>query len=102
MSSETSTVKPIAAMTFGRAIFRFILIRPLAKNKTAREGTIPWFLNLTLEELKAFHEEHYTLSNCLFFFYGDIPLGKYPEYLENNLFSTYKLKGVTKIAPIPM
>ncbi|KAM9975418.1 hypothetical protein ACTFIW_013300 [Dictyostelium discoideum] len=31
---------------------------------------------------KIFTKDHYTLSNCLFFFYGDIPLEKHLDYLE--------------------
>ncbi len=37
---------------------------------------------LTHEELLGFHKKHYYPGNCLFFFYGDIPLEKHLAFLE--------------------
>ncbi|NGX55747.1 MAG: hypothetical protein KR126chlam2_01389, partial [Chlamydiae bacterium] len=52
---------------------------------------------LTYEELKAFHSKYYHPSRCLFFFYGNFPLKKHLEFLEENAF-----KGVEKVAPLPL
>ena len=41
--------------------------------------------SLTLEELKAFHQAYYHPSRCLFFFYGDMPLGNHLDALEKNI-----------------
>lgn len=39
-------------------------------------------LTLTLDELKAFHASYYHPSRCLFFFYGNLPLEKHLDFIE--------------------
>jgi presequence protease len=51
---------------------------------------------LTWEGLKAFHREHYAPSRCLFYFYGNLPLEKHLEYLEERL-----LGAAPKLEPLP-
>lgn len=52
--------------------------------------------NLSYEELIAFHDTFYHPGNCLFFFYGNIPLQKHLDYLEEKV-----LKNVSKPPAIP-
>lgn len=53
-------------------------------------------VTLTYEELKAFHAEFYHPSRCLFYFYGNLPIEKHLDFLEEHAF-----KNVTKLPPIP-
>ncbi len=53
--------------------------------------------NLTYEDLKHFHERFYHPSRCLFFFYGNIPLEKNLQFIEEQT-----LKGVKKLPPLPL
>lgn len=53
---------------------------------------------LTHEDLLTFHRAHYHPSNCIFFFYGDIPLSKHLDFLSENMPTTYDDKGA--LAPI--
>lgn len=67
-----------------------------AHNSGGNPKEIP---NLTLEELKEFHQTYYHPSRCLFFFYGNIPLSKHLDYLQD-----HALKGVQKapqLSPLP-
>lgn len=41
---------------------------------------------LSHEELRAFHKQFYHPSNCLFFFYGNLPLEQHLACLENRVF----------------
>jgi len=41
---------------------------------------------LTYKEFLNFYEKHYHPSSCLFYFYGNLPLEKHLEFLENQLF----------------
>ncbi|NGX53509.1 MAG: hypothetical protein K1000chlam4_00221 [Chlamydiae bacterium] len=52
---------------------------------------------LTYEELKAFHSKYYHPSRCLFFFYGNFPLEKHLDFLEEHAF-----KGIKQVAPLPL
>lgn len=54
-------------------------------------------LSLTYEELKGFHEKFYHPSRCLYFFYGNLPLEKHLDFLEE-----HALKGVEKLPPLPL
>ena len=64
-----------------------------AHNSGGNPRDIP---SLTHEELLKFHRTFYHPSRCLFFFYGDIPLTKHLDFLEEKA-----LSGVKKIAPLP-
>lgn len=52
--------------------------------------------SLTHEELLNFHHTFYHPSRCIFFFYGDIPLVKHLDFLEEKA-----LAGVKKMTPLP-
>lgn len=52
--------------------------------------------HLSYEEFLNFHKKFYHPSQCLFFFYGNLPLEKHLEFIE-----THALKGVIKAPPIP-
>jgi presequence protease len=54
-------------------------------------------LNLTYEELKAFHAKFYHPSQCLFYFYGNLPIEKHLDFLQK-----YAFQGVEKQKPIPV
>lgn len=51
---------------------------------------------LTHEELKHFHQTFYHPSRCLFFFYGNMPLGDHLDFIVKNI-----LKDVKKVEPLP-
>ncbi len=51
---------------------------------------------LTYEELRAFHDQYYHPSRCLFFFYGNLPLKKHLDFLSEK-----ELKSVVKKPPLP-
>lgn len=53
-------------------------------------------LDLTLEELKEFHEAFYHPSRCLFFFYGNLPLVKHLDFL-----SAHVLDNTSKMPQLP-
>lgn len=52
--------------------------------------------SLTYEELIHFHETYYHPSQCLFFFYGNLPLKKHLDVIEENI-----LKHAPKAKPLP-
>jgi Zn-dependent M16 (insulinase) family peptidase len=52
--------------------------------------------SLTYEELIEFHETYYHPSRCLFFFYGNLPLKKHLDFIEEKT-----LKHVAKQPPLP-
>ncbi len=52
--------------------------------------------SLTYEELIHFHETYYHPSKCLFFFYGNLPLKKHLDVIEENI-----LKSAQKNPPLP-
>ncbi len=66
---------------------------PYAHNTGGDPKEIP---NLTYEELKEFHRTFYHPSRCLFFFYGNLPLEKHLDCIENNV-----LANAAKTAPLP-
>ena len=55
--------------------------------------------NLTLEELKAFHEQFYHPSRCLYFFYGNFPLKEHLDFLKEAILD--KTNAVEPLEPIP-
>ncbi|MBP7073997.1 MAG: insulinase family protein [Rhabdochlamydiaceae bacterium] len=59
-------------------------------------GDPAYIPSLTYEELIHFHETYYHPSRCLFFFYGNFPLKKHLEVLEENI-----LKNTQKASPLP-
>ncbi len=66
---------------------------PYAYNSGGDPKEIP---HLTYPELIAFHETFYHPSRCLFFFYGDLPLKKHLDFIEEKA-----LKNVPKVIPLP-
>jgi Zn-dependent M16 (insulinase) family peptidase len=66
---------------------------PYAYNSGGDPEVIP---TLTYEELRAFHENYYHPSRCLFFFYGNFPLRKHLDFIAE-----HALKGVVKQPPLP-
>lgn len=52
--------------------------------------------SLTYEELLNFHKTYYHPSRCLFFFYGNLPLKKHLDVIEENI-----LKSAPKAPPLP-
>ena len=77
-----------------RAVFKHLFSDlPYAHNTGGDPQNIP---NLTHEELIDFHRNFYHPSRCLFFFYGNIPLAKHLDFIEEKA-----LSGVSKLAPIP-
>lgn len=67
---------------------------PYAYNSGGDPEEIP---NLTYAELINFHETYYHPSRCLFFFYGNIPLFKHLDFLEEKA-----LKNVPREPVIPL
>ncbi len=51
---------------------------------------------LTYDELTSFHQTYYHPSRCLFFFYGNLPLKRHLDYLEE-----HALKNVRPLPPVP-
>lgn len=51
---------------------------------------------LSYEDLLLFYKTYYHPSRCLFFFYGDLPLKKHLDYIEEKT-----LKGVLPLSPLP-
>lgn len=51
---------------------------------------------LTYQELIEFHETFYHPSRCLFFFYGNLPLKKHLDFLQERV-----LKAVRPLPPLP-
>ncbi len=68
---------------------------PYAFNSGGDPKEIP---DLTYDGLKAFHEEYYHPSHCLFFFYGNIPLEKHLDFIEKNALSN--VKPLPALAPL--
>ncbi|MGR3912559.1 MAG: insulinase family protein [Candidatus Rhabdochlamydia sp.] len=58
-------------------------------------GTPQEIPHLSYEELLAFHQEFYHPSRCLFFFYGNMPLEKHLDVLEEKA-----LLGAQKLPPL--
>jgi Zn-dependent M16 (insulinase) family peptidase len=52
--------------------------------------------SLTLDELTNFHKTYYHPSRCIFFFYGNFPLGKHLDVLEERV-----LGRATALPPLP-
>jgi Zn-dependent M16 (insulinase) family peptidase len=52
--------------------------------------------SLTYEELIHFHETYYHPARCLFFFYGNLPLKKHLDVIEESI-----LKNAPKAPPLP-
>lgn len=53
---------------------------------------------LTLEEVLSFHKTYYHPSQCLFFFYGNIPLKNHLDFLDEKLLS--KIKTAQALPPL--
>lgn len=66
---------------------------PYGYNSGGDPAVIP---KLTYEELRAFHDQYYHPSRCLFFFSGNMPLEGHLDFI-----SKHALKNVNKVAPIP-
>lgn len=55
--------------------------------------------NLTYEELRQFHQTFYHPSRCLFFFYGNMPLEKHLDFINEHTLKHAKKQG--EVAPVP-
>lgn len=66
---------------------------PYGYNSGGDPAEIP---SLTHEQLLHFHKTYYHPSHCLFFFYGNLPLAKHLDFIEEKA-----LKNVKKAAPLP-
>ncbi len=66
---------------------------PYGYNSGGDPADIP---SLTHEGLIKFHNTYYHPSHCLFFFYGNLPLEKHLDFIEE-----HALAGVKKRAPLP-
>ena len=62
-------------------------------------GDPEFILDLTWENLKAFHAKHYHPSNSYFFTYGDIPLEKNLEWIERVALSKFQKSEVDTGVP---
>lgn len=62
-------------------------------NSGGEPAVIP---ELTYEELKTFHQRYYHPSRCLFYFYGDLPIERHLDFINEKA-----LEGVEKTTPIP-
>ncbi|MDP1880673.1 MAG: insulinase family protein [Parachlamydiaceae bacterium] len=51
---------------------------------------------LTYDELNRFHQTYYHPSRCLFYFYGNMPLEKHLDFIEE-----HALKKTSKVPPLP-
>lgn len=74
---------------------RLIPDLPYCHNSGGNPKEIP---NLTYEELLDFHRVFYHPSRCLFFFYGNLPLAKHLDFLEEEL---KKAKKEALLPPLP-
>lgn len=52
---------------------------------------------LTYQELLDFHQTYYQPSRCLFFFYGNMPLEKHLDFIQE-----YALKDALPLEPLPL
>lgn len=58
-------------------------------------------VDLTYEEFKGFHAEHYHPSNCKVFFYGSIPTEELLTFLQNEFLADFTAIQVDKELPRP-
>jgi Zn-dependent M16 (insulinase) family peptidase len=65
---------------------------PYGHNTGGNPKEIP---SLSYEELVEFHQTFYQSSRCLFFFYGNLPLQKHLDFIEE-----HALNGVEKLPPL--
>lgn len=65
---------------------------PYGHNTGGNPRDIP---SLSYEELVEFHETFYQPSRCLFFFYGNLPLQKHLDFIEE-----HTLKDAAKLPPL--
>lgn len=68
---------------------------PYAHNSGGDPEEIP---SLSYEELQEFYQNYYHPSHCLFYFYGDLPLKKHLDFLEEKLLSG--VEKTTLLSPI--
>lgn len=77
-----------------RAVFKHLFTDlPYAQNTGGDPQDIP---SLTHEELLDFHRNFYHPSRCLFFFYGNLPLSKHLDFIEEKA-----LSGASKLGILP-
>lgn len=69
---------------------------PYAHNSGGEPSEIP---NLTYQELIEFHRTYYHPSRCLFFFYGNLPLQKHLDFIEEK--ELKKSKRLPSLPPLP-
>jgi hypothetical protein len=69
---------------------------PYAHNSGGDPKDIP---SLTFEGLSHFHRQYYHPSRCLFFFYGNLPLTKHLDFIENELKIAKKIPLLPPLPP---
>lgn len=69
---------------------------PYRFNSGGDPSVIP---NLTYKELKDFHHKYYHPSQCVFFFYGNLPLEGHLDFIEEHVLAKSDAKA--PISPIP-
>lgn len=70
---------------FNDAIYRNLMPQtPYAYNYG---GSPQEIVTLRYEEMVAYHKEFYHPSHCLFFFYGNIPINKHLDFIEQKILS---------------
>lgn len=57
-------------------------------------------VNLSYEELKEFHKTHYHPSNAIFYFYGNLPLEKHLEAIEEKVLAHFE--KAPKVEQLPL
>ncbi len=72
---------------------------PYGKNSGGDPKAIP---SLTLEELRAFHNKYYHPSKCLFFFYGNLPIEKHLDFIEDKILQNITTESIPESSPIPL
>ncbi|AHC16212.1 insulinase family protein [Salinispira pacifica] len=55
---------------------------------------------LSYEEFLGFHKRYYHPSNCLFFFYGNIPTSEYLDFVDSMVFSRFSRSELEKITSV--
>ncbi len=68
-------------------MFHLLPDLPYAYNSGGDPKEIP---NLTYEELLEFHRTYYHPSNCIFFFYGNLPIEKHLDFIEKEVLQKTK------------
>ncbi len=93
MKAQLATPRYLMRLALGKAL------HPDLTYANSSGGDPEFILDLTWETLKAFHAEHYHPSNSYFFTYGDIPLGRNLEWIEEKALSKFQRSDVDTRVP---